>query len=103
MRLITHNVLRCAVKGVEEGYPLKIEATDVQMQESPCRPDFVKHIIPTLNWQALRQAAVQVMNVDLMLYCSVIGSLERNYTCSSHSCCCCTLNLVVSEQACPHY
>ncbi|KAG5186054.1 hypothetical protein JKP88DRAFT_162383 [Tribonema minus] len=60
MRLLTHNVLRCAIKGVEEGYPLSIEASEVQMEESPFRPDFVKHIAPTLNWPALRQAVKQV-------------------------------------------
>lgn len=30
MRLVTHNMLRCNVKGVESGYPLRIEAVDVQ-------------------------------------------------------------------------
>lgn len=31
MRLLTHNVLRSPIKGAVEGYPLKIEATDVQV------------------------------------------------------------------------
>lgn len=33
MRLLTHNVLRSPMKGVvAEGYPLKIEATNVQVR-----------------------------------------------------------------------
>lgn len=32
MRLLTHNVLRSPMKGVVEGYPLRIEATDVQVK-----------------------------------------------------------------------
>lgn len=31
MRLLTHNVLRSPMKEAENGYPLKIEATDVQV------------------------------------------------------------------------
>jgi multifunctional methyltransferase subunit TRM112 len=65
MRLLTHNVLRCAIKGVEDGYPLKIEPTDVQMEESPFRPEFVQHVASTLNWPALRQAAKEVRAVML--------------------------------------
>lgn len=32
MRLLTHNVLRSPMKDAVEGYPLKIEATDVQVR-----------------------------------------------------------------------
>lgn len=30
MRLITHNMLKCSVRGVEKGYPLKITAETVE-------------------------------------------------------------------------
>ncbi|CAM9436865.1 unnamed protein product [Choristocarpus tenellus] len=64
MRLLTHNVLRCPLKGVENGYPLRIEATDVQAK-SEFNEVFVKHIASTLNWEALRNAAVEVgMSMD---------------------------------------
>lgn len=33
MRLLTHNVLRSPMKGATDGYPLRIEATDVQVRE----------------------------------------------------------------------
>ena len=44
MRLLTHNVLRSPMKGVENGYPLRIEATDVQVSE---RRLFVVSFPPT--------------------------------------------------------
>jgi hypothetical protein len=31
MRLITHNMLQCNVRGVTNGYPLKIEAVDLEI------------------------------------------------------------------------
>lgn len=34
MRLITHNLLKCNVKGVESGYPLVIEPVRVEIVES---------------------------------------------------------------------
>ncbi|CAM9365964.1 unnamed protein product [Ascophyllum nodosum] len=60
MRLLTHNVLRSPMKEVENGYPLRIEATDVQMVESDVKEDFVKNIAATLDWEALCKAASEV-------------------------------------------
>ncbi|CAM9248281.1 unnamed protein product [Ectocarpus sp. 4 AP-2014] len=60
MRLLTHNVLRSPIKGVVEGYPLRIEATDVQMVESEVKQEFVKHMATTLDWGALCKAAAEV-------------------------------------------
>ncbi|CAM9867129.1 unnamed protein product [Discosporangium mesarthrocarpum] len=60
MRLLTHNVLRCPLKGVENGYPLRIEATDVQVEESEFNEAFMKHIASTLDWSALCKAASEV-------------------------------------------
>lgn len=34
MRLITHNLLKCNVKGVEHGYPLQIVPEKVEVVES---------------------------------------------------------------------
>jgi hypothetical protein len=34
MRLITHNMLKCNIKGVESGYPLQIEVENIE--EIPC-------------------------------------------------------------------
>lgn len=43
MRLITHNLLRCNVRGLkaDEGYPLKIEAEKTEVIATPYRPGIV--------------------------------------------------------------
>jgi multifunctional methyltransferase subunit TRM112 len=38
MKLLTHNFLACNVKGVKNGYPLKIEATQVEVREAEMDP-----------------------------------------------------------------
>lgn len=34
MRLVTHNLLRCNVRGVSKGYPLRIEAEKTEILDS---------------------------------------------------------------------
>ncbi|CAM9286787.1 unnamed protein product [Chrysoparadoxa australica] len=60
MRLLTHNSLRSTINGVEEGYPLNIETARVETTESDVSEEFLRHIAPTLDWNALRQATTQV-------------------------------------------
>eukprot|EP00250_Pteridium_aquilinum_P002279 c12477_g1_i1 orf=101-469(+) len=63
MRLLTHNMLSCNIKGVTNGFPLGIEATSVETKEADMNPDFLRHIFPKLEWKAFRQAA-QSLGVD---------------------------------------
>ena len=53
MKLLTHNMLQSHVRGVKEGYPLKIEADKVEERPAPYDPDFLRHIYPRLQWAAL--------------------------------------------------
>lgn len=65
MRLLTHNTMRNnshEAKG--NGFPLKISAAEVKVIDNPNAAamedrdiDFVKRILPTLEWPALVQAA----------------------------------------------
>eukprot|EP00941_MAST-03F_sp_MAST-3F-sp1_P003013 g3013.t1 len=64
MRLFSHNLLKCNIRGVEEGYPLKIEATEVEVQESEYNPYFIKSVFPKLEWSALREAATALQVAD---------------------------------------
>lgn len=57
MKLLTHNMLTCNIKGVENGFPLKIEATDVQLKQADYHPDFVTRMVDKLEWKALVEAA----------------------------------------------
>lgn len=38
MKLLTHNLLQCHIKGVKNGYPLKIEATKVESRDADYDP-----------------------------------------------------------------
>eukprot|EP00897_Mesotaenium_endlicherianum_P000746 jgi/Mesen1/10672/ME000009S10455 len=60
MRLLTHNMLTCNIKGVTKGYPLKIEVTKTETKETDFNPEFLRHIYPKLDWKALREAAQSV-------------------------------------------
>lgn len=57
MKLLTHNMLQCHIKGVQNGYPLKIEAEKVEVREMDYEPDFLRHIFPRIQWDALREGA----------------------------------------------
>jgi multifunctional methyltransferase subunit TRM112 len=59
MRLITHNMLKCNVKGVENGYPLLIEADGVEEveAENPFDVTFMRGLLQKVNLVALKSAA----------------------------------------------
>ena len=66
MRLLTHNSLRCARKDVTTGYPLQIAVESVEVRESPCNREFIADLLSSsLNWPALRAAAIQ-LGVDTL-------------------------------------
>ena len=54
-------MLRCNVKGVKDGFPLRIEASkednSVERIEADFNPQFLVRMIPRLNWAALKQGA----------------------------------------------
>ena len=72
MRLLTHNMLVCNVKtcvetssrtpGVMLNFPLKIElAPDgIKQAETDFRPELIVHLLPKIDWPALRKTAHEV-------------------------------------------
>ncbi|DAZ95131.1 TPA: hypothetical protein N0F65_009762 [Lagenidium giganteum] len=62
MRLITHNVLMCNKKGVQNGFPLRIEADEVQVVESEFQAEFIKKMLTKIDWSAFI-AGAQALNV----------------------------------------
>jgi len=60
MRLITHNMLASPVKGVETSFPLGIELTKVEVKEQEFNADFLKMMLPKLEWKALVEACQTV-------------------------------------------
>jgi len=57
MKLLTHNILKSNVKGVKVGFPLAIKATQIQTLNVPFNPEFVRNMLPRLEYAVLQQAA----------------------------------------------
>eukprot|EP01089_Gocevia_fonbrunei_P018860 TRINITY_DN648_c0_g1_i1.p1 TRINITY_DN648_c0_g1~~TRINITY_DN648_c0_g1_i1.p1 ORF type:complete len:123 (-),score=28.49 TRINITY_DN648_c0_g1_i1:80-448(-) len=61
MRLLTQNMLQCNVKGCDkDNFPLTIKATELKREETEFKSDFIVHIIPKLDWDALVKSAKDV-------------------------------------------
>ncbi|KAI4962631.1 hypothetical protein ZWY2020_028410 [Hordeum vulgare] len=53
MRLLTHNFLASNVKGVSTGYPLALEVAKTSIKEVELNVDFLRGILPKIDWRAL--------------------------------------------------
>ncbi len=60
MRLLTHNSLKCPAKGVAKGYPLQLTINDMEVDETEVKPDFIRNILPSLDWEGVLVAAAAV-------------------------------------------
>lgn len=65
MRILTHNTLRCNTKEAVEGFPLQLEVGRMEVRESPVDPEFIRHLLPSLSWNAVLVAARAVGFDDL--------------------------------------
>jgi multifunctional methyltransferase subunit TRM112 len=53
------------IKGVTNGFPLGIEASDIKEEEADFNEDFIKNFIPKLEWSALVAGATAMNITDL--------------------------------------
>ena len=60
MRLLTFISLKAPGKDVKTGYPMDLQVEDMDVVETRCDEDFMRHIIPTLEWAALQKCAQAV-------------------------------------------
>ncbi|KAJ7086073.1 hypothetical protein B0H15DRAFT_782446 [Mycena belliarum] len=66
VRLITHNLLACHVKGcTANNFPLEFKDVQVVLRESEFNPDFLRGFIPKIDWAALTGAARQLGDTSL--------------------------------------
>jgi len=67
MRVLTHNMLMCNVKGcISNNFPLIIRATQVENVPSNFNREFVLNVIPKLDWPALVKGAKDVRILFLL-------------------------------------
>ena len=70
VRLITHNLLACHVKGcTTNNFPLQFKDVQVEIREAEFNTDFLRGFLPRIEWTALVDAARQVRRV----LCTFIG------------------------------
>lgn len=62
MRLLTHNFLKSNVKQTPNGYPLRIEATEVIYEESPVDRQMVQKMCTKIDYSALQAAFCDIKN-----------------------------------------
>ncbi|XP_054784798.1 multifunctional methyltransferase subunit TRM112 homolog A-like [Prosopis cineraria] len=57
MRLLTHNMLSSNIKGVTNGFPLRIEAEKVVEKTVEMNADFLKTMFEKIQWKAFVDAS----------------------------------------------
>ncbi|KAL5551553.1 hypothetical protein UlMin_001729 [Ulmus minor] len=57
MRLITHNMLSSNIKGVTNGFPLRIEVEKVVEKPVEFNADFLKNMFSKIDWKAFVDAS----------------------------------------------
>lgn len=53
MRLLTHNMLSSNIKGVTNGFPLRIEVVKMVEKQVDFNPDFLKNMFSKIEYKAL--------------------------------------------------
>ncbi|KAJ3792328.1 Trm112p-domain-containing protein [Lentinula aff. detonsa] len=58
VRLITHNLLACHVKGcTSNNFPLQLQNVQIELRDADFNADFLKTFLPKLEWKALVESA----------------------------------------------
>ncbi|CAI9116308.1 OLC1v1017421C1 [Oldenlandia corymbosa var. corymbosa] len=65
MRLLTHNMLASNIKGVANGFPLKIEVGQVVEKHVDLNPEFLKNMFAKLDYKVLVEASKTMGYADL--------------------------------------
>jgi len=69
VRLITHNLLACHVRGcTSNNFPLIFKDVQLELRESEYNPDFLRGFMPKLEWQALVDTAKSVSSTLLLMH-----------------------------------
>ncbi|KAJ4483417.1 hypothetical protein J3R30DRAFT_1777434 [Lentinula aciculospora] len=68
VRLITHNLLACHVKGcTSNNFPLQFQDVQIELREADYNADFLKAFLPKLEWKALVDSARKLGDTSLPL------------------------------------
>ncbi|KAJ3748737.1 Trm112p-domain-containing protein [Lentinula detonsa] len=66
VRLITHNLLACHVKGcTSNNFPLQLQNVQIELRDADFNADFLKTFLPKLEWKALVESAKELGDTSL--------------------------------------
>lgn len=85
MRILTHNSLKCPAKNVNVGYPLGLEITDMEIVESEFNAEFIKGVLPSLDWSGVLVAAKSVGLEDLPQSFEMSLLSDENFLLAMHN------------------
>eukprot|EP00640_Fibrocapsa_japonica_P006131 CAMPEP_0113945636 /NCGR_PEP_ID=MMETSP1339-20121228/48841_1 /TAXON_ID=94617 /ORGANISM="Fibrocapsa japonica" /LENGTH=118 /DNA_ID=CAMNT_0000951311 /DNA_START=26 /DNA_END=382 /DNA_ORIENTATION=- /assembly_acc=CAM_ASM_000762 len=72
-------MLKSNIKGVENGFPLTIEASQIYEEEAEFNADFMQQLIPKLEWAAVRAAVGQLgLEIELPPEDQDIGEMKES-------------------------
>ncbi|UZO10428.1 uncharacterized protein OCT59_002011 [Rhizophagus irregularis] len=69
MRLVTHNMLQCHVKGCNSNnFPLQLSDVEIEIQETDFNPKFLRNMLSKLEWNALVKTALESFVNEIVFY-----------------------------------
>ena len=75
VRLITHNLLACHVKGcTTNNFPLRFQDAKVELRDAEFNAEFLRNFLPRIEWNALVNAAKEVRSFPFMPVTKLIGA-----------------------------
>ena len=73
VRLITHNLLACHVKGcTSNNFPLEFKDAKLELREAEYNLEFIRGFLPKIEWKALVDTARQVRLILLLISSSFL-------------------------------
>lgn len=66
MKVITANFVTCAVKECKTSaasFPLHFHDAELEQQELDFQPEFIRNVLPRIDWESLRVTANEVRHV----------------------------------------
>lgn len=78
MRLITHNMLCCNIKGITNGYPFRIEVDRCDVVESEFNAEFTSNMMKKIEYDVLVTAAASLGYADLPATSDLTAELKAD-------------------------
>lgn len=70
MKVITVNFITCAVKSCKtspSSFPLHFRDAELEQQELDFQPEFIRNVLPRIDWDGLRITASEVLMLPFLL------------------------------------